>query len=126
MPQFAFADDLQNACKCCATIARARTVDWWKRNLVPEPGDPTATVTFIRIEGRTYAVTAWHVIEIFREAAAKDGVDVEGYFLPANRESGSARHSCRRRSRGRHRALMSLFVLSIPRCRHALGSRSLS
>jgi hypothetical protein len=35
------------------------------------------------IEGRTYAVTAWHVIEVFREAAAEDGVDVEGYFLPA-------------------------------------------
>jgi hypothetical protein len=83
MPQFAFADDLQNACKYCATIARARTADWWKRNLVPEPGDPTATVTFIRIKGRTYAVTAWHVIEIFREAAVEDGVDVEGYFLPA-------------------------------------------
>jgi hypothetical protein len=83
VPQFAFAENLQNACKYCATIARARTADWWKQNLVREPGDPTATVTFIRIEGRTYAVTAWHMIKIFREVAAEDGVDVEGYFLPA-------------------------------------------
>jgi len=51
--------------------------------MIPETQDPTATVTFIRLEdGRTYAVTAWHVIEIFRHAAIADGADPESYFLP--------------------------------------------
>ena len=83
MPEYPFADDLEKACRHCATIARAKVENWWKQNLVPELEDPTATVTFIAIKGRTYAVTAWHVIDFFREAAVNDGVYPEGYFLPA-------------------------------------------
>jgi hypothetical protein len=83
MTEYPFADDLQSACKFCATIARAKLERWWTRNLIPKPDDPTATVTFIRIQGRTYAVTAWHVIKIFREAAEQDGAYPESYFLPA-------------------------------------------
>ena len=74
MAEYPFADDLKGACKYCATIARARTEDWWKRHFVPEPEDPTATVTFIEFEGRTYAVTAWHVVEIFSDAAKREGL----------------------------------------------------
>jgi hypothetical protein len=57
--------------------------DFWKRNLVPEVDDPTATVTFIEFKRRTYAVTAWHVVEVFCEAAENEGCYPEGYFLPA-------------------------------------------
>lgn len=42
----------------------------------------TGTLTFIAFEGRIYAVTAGHVIDIFREAAIAEGTDPEGYFLP--------------------------------------------
>jgi hypothetical protein len=50
---------------------------------IPRPGDPTGTVTFISFEGRTYAVTAGHIIDIFRENAEKEGAEPEAYFLPA-------------------------------------------
>ncbi len=85
MSDLAFADDLiKLACKCCATIARAKVQNWWKRKFIPAPNDPTATVTFVAFDGRTYAVTAWHVIEIFKEAALSEGIrHPEGYFLPA-------------------------------------------
>src|SRR5262249_37299479 len=80
--EYPFADELQSACECCATIGRAKLEDWWRRRLVPKPEDATATVTFVAIDGRTYAVTAWHVIDIFSTAASSEGVDPEGYFLP--------------------------------------------
>jgi hypothetical protein len=49
MIEILFADELERACKYCATIARAKVKDWWKRNLIPEPEDATATVTFIAL-----------------------------------------------------------------------------
>lgn len=83
MVNLPFADPLKTACRHCATIARARTAEMFKRRLVPRQDDDTATVTFIKLEGRTYAVTAWHVIEIFCRQAVKDNVAPEAYVLPA-------------------------------------------
>lgn len=47
----------------------------------PEGG--TATVTFIKVKERTYAVTAWHVVEIFSGQTIRDNAAPEAYFLPA-------------------------------------------
>ncbi len=85
LPQFVFADQLKDASKHCATLARATNL---ARSFIPTPDDPTATVTFILFEGKTYAVTAGHVIKIFKCAADKAGVDAEGYFVPARPGAG--------------------------------------
>lgn len=84
-PQFSFADELANPCLHCATFARFMTQDFMARGVIPRPEDPTATVTFIEIEGRTYAVTAAHVIEQLEKLAIRDGTDPEGYFVPVAR-----------------------------------------
>jgi len=81
-PVFAFADELQSSGQHCATIARAKAQGFFRRGFVPEVDDPTATVTFILFEDKTYAVTAGHVIDIFKAAAIEDGCDPEGYFVP--------------------------------------------
>jgi hypothetical protein len=81
-PTFAVADELERSGQHCATIARAKTHDFFRRGFVPEIDDPTATVTFILFKGTTYAVTAGHVIDIFKAAAVDDGCDPEGYFVP--------------------------------------------
>jgi hypothetical protein len=80
LPQFEFADELQESGKHCATLAHATNV---ARGFIPNTDDPTATVTFILFEGKTYAVTAGHVIDIFSKASAKEDADFEGYFVPA-------------------------------------------
>jgi len=82
-PLLAFADDLQDAGKFCATIARAKMSEFINRGFIPRVKDDTATVTFIEVEGKTYAVTAYHVIESFQKQAEADGVAPEGCFLPA-------------------------------------------
>ena len=82
MVELAFADEIKGACRYCATLARANSKLVYERGLIPRPQDETATVTFIRFEGRTYAVTALHVIDIFRVQAEREGVAPEGYFLP--------------------------------------------
>lgn len=52
------------------------------RGFVPLPSDPTATVTFVGLGDRTYAVTAYHVIKAFGCLALKDGIDGENYYIP--------------------------------------------
>jgi hypothetical protein len=47
--------------------------------MVPIPENETATVTFTKIRGTTYAVTAGHVIETFDCLAAREGTQFEGY-----------------------------------------------
>lgn len=86
--QFAFADGVQRACRHCATLARAETRYIFERGWIPRPEDETATVTFVRFEGKTYAVTARHVIEGFQRLAAKHGIEHEGYYLPTGRGVG--------------------------------------
>jgi hypothetical protein len=85
MAELAFADEMQGACRHCATFARANSKMVYERGLIPRAQDETATVTFIRFEGRTYAVTALHVIDIFGAQAERDGLAPEGYFLPAGK-----------------------------------------
>jgi hypothetical protein len=85
MVELAFADEMKGACRHCATFARANSTLIYERGLIPRPQDETATVTFIRFEGRTYAVTALHVIDIFRVQAERDGLAAESYFLPAGK-----------------------------------------
>jgi hypothetical protein len=81
--QFIFADELRNACLYCALIGRLKYREELLRGVLPTEMEPTATVTFIRIDGNTYAVTAAHVISIFEELRASDGTPSEGYFCPA-------------------------------------------
>jgi hypothetical protein len=85
MVEFAFADEMKCACRHCATFARANSKLIYERGLIPRPHDETATVTFIRFEGRTYAVEARHVIDIFRVQAERDGSTPESYFLPTGK-----------------------------------------
>lgn len=54
----------------------------FQRAFVPTADDPTATV--ILFEGRSYTVTAGHVIEIFNTAAEVEGCYQEGYFVPVS------------------------------------------
>jgi hypothetical protein len=79
---------LNGACRYCATFARANTQHVFERGLVPRPEDETATVTFVRFEARTYAVTAMHVIEFFRAEAERDGRAPEGFYVPVGRGVG--------------------------------------
>jgi hypothetical protein len=85
MAELAFADEVDRACRHCATFARANSQLIYERNLAPRPEDETGTVTFVRFDGRTYAVTALHVIQAFRSQAERQGRAPESYFLPAGR-----------------------------------------
>lgn len=71
-------DDVMKSCRHAATISRLK-YQGLERGLVPAASSETATVTFIKFSGKTYAVTAWHVIEIFKKLAEADGVPFEGY-----------------------------------------------
>src|SRR4051794_5049213 len=80
VPKYPIADDLhEHACSYCATISTANPKEFLKRAFIPTPADRTATVSFIRFEGKAYAVTAAHVADFLHEASAETG----GYFLPA-------------------------------------------
>jgi hypothetical protein len=85
MAELAFADEMERACRYCATFARANSQLIYERRLVPRPEDETGTVAFVRFDGRTYAVTALHVIQAFRSQAERDGRAPESYFLPAGK-----------------------------------------
>lgn len=85
MVEFAFADEMQQAHLYCATIGRAKLEKFYERRFIPEPADDTATVTFIEFEGKTYAVTAAHVIEAFAQQADAEKIEHESYFLPTGR-----------------------------------------
>lgn len=81
--KFDFADEIKNACRYCATIARAK-IEGNLRGFATQPTDYTATVTFIKFDGQTYAVTAAHVVDGFARQAALDRFRIlEGYYLPA-------------------------------------------
>lgn len=76
--QYQLSDELKVAGQHAATIAR-RKYHGLERLLVPDATSETATVTFIRYDGRTYAITARHVIQTFDNLAKNDGVQFEGY-----------------------------------------------
>lgn len=48
--------------------------------MVPDPLCETATVTFLKMAERTYAVTAGHAIEAFEEIAKNNGHHYQGYM----------------------------------------------
>jgi hypothetical protein len=75
MGKFVFADEMLHAGKFCATIARALAADFHRRRFIPRPTDDTATVSFVKFDGKTYAVTARHVIERFAAQAAAEGIE---------------------------------------------------
>lgn len=76
--QFPLSDELMKAGQHAATIARLKYCGL-ERLLVPDARSETATVTFIKYGGRTYAVTARHVIQTFDSLAKNDGIQFEGY-----------------------------------------------
>ena len=67
-----------NAGQHAATIARLK-FQGLERGLVPTAASETATVCFIKFKGRTYAVTARHVIETLNGLAEREGNQFEGY-----------------------------------------------
>jgi hypothetical protein len=85
MTRLAFADELEKACRHCATFARANSRLIYERGLIPRRTDETATVTFVKFEDRTYASTALHVIGGFNKQAEREGLAPESYFLPAGK-----------------------------------------
>jgi hypothetical protein len=82
-PLLAFADELRDASKLVPQSLVRKCRNSSDRRFIPRAKDDTATVSFIELEQRTYAVTAYHVIKGFRSQAEEDGVPPEGYFLPA-------------------------------------------
>jgi hypothetical protein len=83
--ELSFADRVLSAHRHCATFARAKVEEFYRRRFIPKATDDTATVTFIRFEDKTYAITAAHVIKAFERQAAADGVKHESYFLPTGK-----------------------------------------
>lgn len=76
---FLVDDGLLQACKHVATISRLK-YHGLDRSFVPPATSKTATVTFIEISNKSYAVTAHHVIKSFRKEAKKEGSSYEGYY----------------------------------------------
>jgi hypothetical protein len=75
---FPVNDEVMKTCRHAATIARLK-YQGLERGLVPDAASETATVTFIRINEKAYAVTARHVIEILDGLRSKEGKTFEGY-----------------------------------------------
>ncbi len=84
MSELTLADPLDGACKYCAPIARAKMKEFFKRALIPREDELTATVTFIKVRERTYAVTARHVTDGFERNVRDEGEEAESYFIPIN------------------------------------------
>ena len=59
----------------------SRSMEWTGCTCL-EPATPTATVSFIEVNNRTYAVTANHVIDILNGKARCEGRLYDGYFCP--------------------------------------------
>lgn len=72
-------DDIKNICNYVATIGRYKFYGL-DREFLPPPSNETATVSFIEVNSKCYAITARHVIEIFRNLANAEGREYEGYM----------------------------------------------
>jgi len=78
--QFPSHPDLAHAGKHAATLAlHAYRSD---RGFVPTEKEPTGTVTFLEIDGKTYAVTAAHVVRILNKAANEYGMPEGSFIVP--------------------------------------------
>lgn len=82
MPEFEFADGLKSACRFCTSLSRLTYREASNRGVIPTEEEPTATVTFIKFDGKTYAITAKHVISQFDDLATSEGHEFGGYFCP--------------------------------------------
>lgn len=69
MGQFPDHLGLKDISKYSAVLAMDTTN--YQRHRLPRPEDPTGTVTFIKYREKCYAVTAGHVIEIFKDKVEK-------------------------------------------------------
>jgi hypothetical protein len=78
--QFPSHGDLADAGKHAATLALHRYRPG--RGFVPAEGEPTGTVTFLEIDGKTYALTAAHVIDILNKAASECGMPHGSFIAP--------------------------------------------
>lgn len=78
--QFPSHADLVHAGKHAATLALHRYRP--DRGFVPTEDEPTGTVTFLEIEGKTYALTAAHVIDILNKAASEYGMPHGSFIAP--------------------------------------------
>ena len=85
MAEFIFGEAVEVACRHYAVLGRAKLQAFFQRGLFPEATEDTATVTFIRFEGRTYAVTAQHVITTFAKQAENDAAGPESYFIASGK-----------------------------------------
>jgi hypothetical protein len=72
------SDTVMKACRHGATIARLK-FNGLERGLIPDAASESATVSFIKVKGKTYALTAHHVIEVLDRLAMLDGSRFEGY-----------------------------------------------
>lgn len=79
MTKFEFDEEIIGGCRYVASFARLK-YHGLERHMVPDPAVDTATVTFIRVHGKTYACTAFHVIEFFQRSAESEGIRFEGYM----------------------------------------------
>lgn len=84
MPVFETADGLLHASKYCATLAQMKPIDI-KRMFTPHPSDDTGTVTFLKIDGRLYALTAWHIPQGFKRAANNAGEMETSFYVPCEK-----------------------------------------
>jgi hypothetical protein len=75
---YPISEAVNKACRHAATIARLKFQDM-ERLMAPPPTSKTATVTFIKLNHKTHAVTARHVVETFDKLAQRDGEPFEGY-----------------------------------------------
>lgn len=82
MKQFPKHGGLVGASRYVATIAAGHFRP--QRGYLPEPTEPTATVTFVRFEGEVYAITAKHVVIELDNWMDKSGQLAGTYFCPAS------------------------------------------
>lgn len=68
-----------NACKHCAPLFIVRH----HIEIAPTADDPSATLTFVRFQGRTYGITCKHVVNSLRDRIKKSGNKYSHTFLIA-------------------------------------------
>ncbi|TAJ08486.1 MAG: hypothetical protein EPO61_10335 [Nitrospirae bacterium] len=68
-----------NACKHCAPMFIIRQ----HIEMTPTADDPSATLTFIKVHGRTYGITCKHVVAALRDRIEKSGSEFSHTFFIA-------------------------------------------
>jgi hypothetical protein len=55
------------------------------RMFTPHPSDDTGTVTFLKIDGQLYALTAWHIPQGFKRTANAAGEMETSFYVPSEK-----------------------------------------